>query len=90
MFWWRRALRRPSLLECKSSMRSDRGPTPQHPEPPPAEKGAQSGPPLDLRREARERDAVGVQALEAFLLDMRGAPSCLGVLSDFRAVDFAA
>ena len=55
------------LLEFKSSMRSDRGTTPQHPEPPPAKKGAQSGPPLvDLRREARERDAVGVQVLHSF------------------------
>ena len=58
------------LLEFKSSMRSDRGTTPQHPEPPPAEKGAQSGRPLvDLRREARERDAVSAQVLHSFLRD---------------------
>ena len=58
------------LLEFKSSMPSNRGTTPQHPEPPPAEKGAQSGGPLvDLRREARERDAVSAQVLHSFLFD---------------------
>ena len=58
------------LLEFESSTPSDRGTTPQHPEPPPAEKGAQSGRPLvDLRREARERDAVSAQVLHFFLFD---------------------
>ena len=40
-------------------------------EPPPAEKGAQSGRPLvvDLRREARERDSVSAKALYSFLFD---------------------
>ena len=58
------------LLELKSNMRFDRGTTPPHPELPPAEKGAQSGPPLEnLRREARERDAVDVQVLHSFLRD---------------------
>ena len=58
------------LLEFKSSMRSGRGTTPQHPEPPPAEKGAQSGGPLvDLRREVREMDAVSAQVGHSFLFD---------------------
>ena len=42
--------------------RADRGTmhtTPKHPEPPPAGKGAQSGPPLNLRREPREKHAGG-------------------------------
>ena len=58
------------LLESKSSIHSDCGTTTQHPEPPPAQKAAQSGRPLvDLRREARERDAVSAQVLHFFLFD---------------------
>ena len=58
---------------------SDRGTTPQHPEQPPAEKGAQSGRPLvDLRREARERDAVSAQVLHSFLFGF--VPSKLAAL----------
>ena len=58
------------LLEFKSSTPSNRGTTPQHPEPPPAEKGAQSGGPLvDLRREVREMDAVSAQVGHSFLFD---------------------
>ena len=57
------------LVEFKSSMPSNRGTTPQHPEPPPAEKGAQSGGPLvDLRREVPEMDAVSAQVGHSALL----------------------
>ena len=59
------------LREFKSSMPSNRGTTPQHPEPPPAEKGAQSGGPLvDLRREVREMDALSAQVGHSALFDI--------------------
>ena len=77
------------LLEFKSSMPSDRGTTPQHPEPPPAEKGAQSGGPLvDLRREVREMDAVSAQVGHSALFDfVPGKQQALGV-SEVRSTRF--